>query len=161
MSIEAKRWEKSFEDEILAEWKQQDSFRFRKIPGKKIYSIDTPPPYVNTPVHIGHTSTYAVMDFIARYHRMKGENVLFPLGLDRNGLPIEMAAEKKIGKRFDELPREEFLRACEQVLEESSAESLDSFWRHGISFNTYDVGTGLGEVYQTDSPDYRALNPNG
>jgi valyl-tRNA synthetase len=97
------------------------------------------------------------MDFIARYHRMKGENVLFPLGLDRNGLPIEMAAEKKIGKRFDQLPREEFLAACEKVLAESSAESLDSFRRHGISFNTYDLGTGLGEVYQTDSPDYRSL----
>jgi valyl-tRNA synthetase len=110
MQIEAKRWDKSFETEILSEWKAQDSYRFRKDPKRKVFSIDTPPPYVNTPVHIGHTSTYCVMDFIARYHRMKGENVLFPLGLDRNGLPIEMAAEKKIGKRFD-LLRDGFHRA--------------------------------------------------
>ncbi len=157
MPIEAKRWDKGFEQEILDEWKQQASFKFKNQPGKKIYSIDTPPPYVNTPVHIGHTSTYSVMDFIARYRRMKGYNVLFPLGLDRNGLPIEMAAEKKIDKRFDQVPREEFLAACQKVLEESSAESVDSFWRHGISFNSYEIGNEIGDVYQTDSPDYRTL----
>ncbi len=157
MPIEAKRWDKTFEAEILEEWKTQNSFEFKDAPGKKIYSIDTPPPYVNTPVHIGHTSTYSVMDFIARYRRMKGLNVLFPLGLDRNGLPIEMAAEKKIGKRFDQVPREEFLRACEQVLEESSGASLDYFKRHGISFNSWNIGNKIGEIYLTDSPDYRAL----
>jgi len=138
-------------------WLANQIYKFDPKSTKKVFSIDTPPPYVNTPVHIGHTSTYSVMDFIARYRRMKGYNVLFPLGLDRNGLPIEMAAEKKIGKRFDSVPREEFLAACENVLAESSAESVDSFWRHGISFNTYELGNGIGEVYQTDSPDYRSL----
>lgn len=157
MPIESKRWEKEFENRILSEWKKNADYRFDEKSKKPVFSIDTPPPYVNSPVHAGHTATYCVMDFIARYRRQKGFNVLFPLGMDRNGLPIEMAAEKKFGKRFNEVSREVFLGMCHKVLEEASAESVSSFYRHGISFNSYEVGTDLGEIYQTDSPDYRSL----
>ncbi len=158
MPIQSNRWEKDFEKEILAEWKKtQPENSFNPANKKPVFSIDTPPPYVNTPVHVGHTSTYCVMDFIARFQRMNGQNVLFPLGLDRNGLPIEMAAEKKYGKHFNEVPREQFLEMCRKVLEESSAESVDSFYKHGISFNSWKIGNGLGEIYQTDSPHYRSL----
>ncbi|MFH0954530.1 MAG: valine--tRNA ligase [Candidatus Micrarchaeota archaeon] len=157
MPIESKRWEKEFETQILADWKTKTDYRFDPKSPKKVFSIDTPPPYVNSAVHVGHTATYCVMDFIARFRRQNGFNVLFPLGLDRNGLPIEMAAEKKFGKRFNEVSREEFLGLCQKVLEESSAESVDSFYRHGISFNSYKIGNELGEIYQTDSPHYRSL----
>ncbi|MBU0636541.1 valine--tRNA ligase [Candidatus Micrarchaeota archaeon] len=158
MPIESKRWEKEFEQEILSEWKKNTPENtFQEKSKKPVFSIDTPPPYVNTPVHVGHTSTYCIMDFIARYKRMKGFNVLFPLGLDRNGLPIEMAAEKKFNKRFNEVPREQFLEMCHKVLEESSAESMDSFYKHGITFNSWKIGTKPGEIYQTDSAHYRSL----
>jgi valyl-tRNA synthetase len=154
--LKDKTWSKDFEKPIYEEWKKHP-FKFNKSSDKPVYSIDTPPPYVNTPIHMGHAATYTIMDMIARFRRMIGYNVLFPLGLDRNGLPIEMAAEKKFKKKFNEVSREEFIEMCKKVLEESSAESMDSFLKLGHSYNSWDFGNGLGEIYQTDSPDYRQL----
>jgi len=59
------------------EWKDSKRYKFNSILGKKIYSIDTPPPYVNAPVHIGHATTYTLMDMFARFKRMTGHEVLF------------------------------------------------------------------------------------
>lgn len=112
---------------------------------------------MNTPVHIGQATTYVLMDMFARYRRMRGYNVLFPLGLDRNGLPIEMAVEKRFKIRLRDVSREEFIEKCRVILEESSLASTESFLRLGISFNSWKPGSGIGEVYFTDSPDYRAL----
>lgn len=97
------------------------------------------------------------MDMFARYRRMKGYNVLFPLGLDKNGLPIEMATEKKTGKKMTDTPREEFINLCKEVLRDAGTKSMDSFLRLGISFNSWETGTGIGDVYETDSVDYRTL----
>lgn len=97
------------------------------------------------------------MDMFARFRRMKGYNVLFPLGLDRNGLPIEIAAEKKFEVKLTEVSREKALEMCEAILEASSSASKDSFLRLGISFNSFTEGTELGEVYLTDADDFRAL----
>jgi len=152
-----KNWSKEFEKPIYEEWKKKKKYEFDKNSKKKVYSIDTPPPYVNTPVHIGQATTYVLMDFFARFRRMIGYNVLFPLGLDRNGLPIEMEAEKRFKIKLTDVPREEFIGYCNKVLEESSLASVESFLRLGISFNSWEIGTGLGEIYQTDSEDYRAL----
>lgn len=154
--LKDKNWSKEFEPAIYEEWKKHP-FTFNKSSEKPVYSIDTPPPYVNTPIHMGHAATYTIMDMIARFRRMIGYNVLFPLGLDRNGLPIEMAAEKKFKKKFNQVSREEFIEMCKKVLEESSAESMDSFLKLGHSYSSWKIGTGLGEIYQTDSPDYRQL----
>ncbi len=155
-----KRWEKEFEKDIYEHWKDSAVYRFDKGSAAPVYSIDTPPPYVNTPVHIGQATTYVMMDMFARFRRMTGHNVLFPLGLDRNGLPIEMAVEKRFKVRLCDTPREEFITLCHQVLEESSAETQDSFLRLGIGFNSWTFGEDVGEVYKTDSPDYRALTQN-
>ncbi|MBI2579346.1 MAG: valine--tRNA ligase [Candidatus Aenigmarchaeota archaeon] len=152
------RWSKDMEKEIRERWKLSGEHEFDAKSGKPVFSIDTPPPYVNTPVHIGHAATYAMMDMFARFRRMTDHNVLFPLGLDRNGLPIEMAAEKKFGVRMSESSRERFMEMCRQVLEESSTESIDSFVRLGISFNSWNTGSGVGEIYLTDSEDYRAMS---
>ena len=155
--IKEKAWDKAFEKPIYEYWKNKGLFKFNKNSEKPVYSIDTPPPYVNTPVHMGHAATYTLMDMFARFRRMVGFNVLFPLGLDRNGLPIEMAAEKKFGKKFNQVSREQFIEMCKKVLEEASAESVDTFLKLGHSYNSWDIGTGIGEIYQTDSPDYRQL----
>jgi valyl-tRNA synthetase len=155
--LKEKRWDPSFEEPIRAAWRKEKPFRFDpKKPGP-VFSIDTPPPYVNAPIHMGHAATYTIMDFIARFKRMTGHNVLFPLGLDRNGLPIEMAAQKRFGISIDETSRKDFIAACRKILEESSMESVDSFYMLGHSYNTWDIGTGLGEIYLTDSDDYRAM----
>ncbi len=153
---EIKNWSVEIEKQITSEW-QKSPWTFNVKTKKPIYSIDTPPPYVNTPIHMGHAVTYPYMDFFARYKRMKGHEVLFPLGLDRNGLPIEVAAEKKFNISPFKVTREKFIEACEQLLKESSAESVNSFARLGISFNSFKQGEEIGDIYLTDSPEYRAL----
>lgn len=90
------KWNVEIENKITDKWAKSEKFKFNPNTKKKIYSIDTPPPYINAPIHIGQAVTYCFMDMFARYKRMKGFEVLFPLGLDRNGLPIEIGAEKKI-----------------------------------------------------------------
>jgi len=155
--IKETRWDKNFETEIYETWKKNKAYKFDRKSKNKVYSIDTPPPYVNTPVHIGQATTYVLMDMFARFRRMIGYNVLFPLGLDRNGLPIELAAEKKFKVKAGQIKREEFLMMCKKLLEESSLESIDSFLRLGISFNSWEVGEELGDVYLTDSNEYRRL----
>jgi valyl-tRNA synthetase len=155
--IVEKRWKKEFEEEIYSTWKETGIYRFNGDSAKPVYSIDTPPPYVNTPVHVGQATTYVMMDMFARYKRMTGHNVLFPLGLDRNGLPIEMAVEKTFNVKLCDTPREKFIELCHRVLEKSSAETQDSFLRLGIGFNSWKFGNGIGDVYMTDSPEYRAL----
>jgi valyl-tRNA synthetase len=152
-----KNWNLDLEKEIIEKWKNDEKFAFNSEIKKRIYSIDTPPPYVNAPIHIGQAVTYCYMDFFARFKRMKGFQVLFPLGLDRNGLPIEMATEKKFKVSPFRVGREEFVKLCKQLLEETSDETLDTFAKLGISFTSYKEGNHLGSVYKTDSPEYRSL----
>ena len=152
-----KNWSPEVEKSIVEKWKNLEMFRYDLKSKKKIYSIDTPPPYVNAPVHIGQAITYCYMDFFARYKRMKGFQVLFPLGLDRNGLPIEMAAEKKFNISPFREGRDKFIDACKKLLEETSTETSDTFAKLGISFTSYKEGDHVGAVYKTDSPEYRAI----
>ncbi len=154
---EIKNWNIEIEAEITQNWKKSEFFTFNPKTKKKIYSIDTPPPYVNSPIHMGHAVTYCFMDFFARYRRMKGEEVLFPLGLDRNGLPIEIATEKKFKISPFKIGREKFVQYCEKLLSEASSESTNTFAKLGISFSSYKEGNTIGSIYNTDSPEYRAL----
>ena len=155
--LKGTRWDKAFEETIREKWRKEKAFGFNPRSRKPVFSIDTPPPYVNTPVHIGHAVTYTIMDMIARYKRMCGLEVLFPIGLDRNGLPIEMAAEKKYNVNMAKMEREKFIELCKKLLEESSAESLETFYKLGHSYNSWDVGDKAGDMYHTDSEEYRTL----
>ena len=157
MALDIKRWSPDVEKSIIEKWRKSNLFSFKKDDKRKVYSIDTPPPYVNAPIHIGQAVTYCYMDFFARYKRMKGFQVLFPLGLDRNGLPIEMAAEKKFKISPFKEGRDKFIQACKTLLEETSSETHDTFSRLGISFTSYDEGEHIGSVYKTDSPEYRSV----
>ena len=152
-----KSWNLEVEKEITDKWFEEEMFSFDSKSKKKIYSIDTPPPYVNRAIHIGQAITYCYMDFFARYKRMKGFDVVFPLGLDRNGLPIEMAAEKKFNVSPFKIGREKFIEYCEKLLDETSGDTKDTFKKLGISFTSYKEGRQVGAVYLTDSPEYRAL----
>ena len=153
-----KKWKKELEADIAHKWRVDNVYSFDVKSDKQMYIIDTPPPYVNAPIHIGHAATYTMQDMFARYHRMLGEEVLFPLGLDRNGLPIEVAAEKKFKVRLHEQPREEALELCKKILEKTTDESIVTFERLGLSFSSWDFHTGKpGEAYMTDNPVYRTL----
>lgn len=155
--ISAKKFTKEMELEIYQKWKDEGTFDFNQNSKKPVYSIDTPPPYINSPVHMGHASTYVIMDFISRFRKMIGQEVLFPLGLDQNGLPIEISAEKKYNVDFTKLTREEAIKYCRKLLDATTTESVDSFFRCGISFSSWDEGKEIGKIYQTDSEEYRAL----
>ena len=154
---EIKNWNIEIEKQITTFWKENNLFPFNPNTKKEIYSIDTPPPYVNTPIHMGHATTYTYMDFFARYKRMKGFEVLFPLGLDRNGLPIELATEKKFNISPFKVGREQFIEHCKKLLESASEESVDSFARLGHSYSSYKKGNKIGDIYHTDSPEYRKI----
>jgi valyl-tRNA synthetase len=149
-------WSLEQEKAISEQWKKKELFPV-DTKSKKIYSIDTPPPYVNTPIHMGQAITYCYMDFFARFKRMTGYDVLFPLGLDRNGLPIEMAAERKFNVNPLKIGREKFIEYCEKMLKETSLASVDTFTRLAISFSSYKFGNKIGEAYTTDSEEYRKV----
>jgi len=155
--IDIKNWNLDLEKEITGKWKNSEKFAFDKNSEKEVYSIDTPPPYVNAAIHIGQAVTYCYMDFFARFKRMKGFQVIFPLALDRNGLPIEMAVEKKFKTSPFKIGREKFVELCKKFLEESSDETIKTFADLGISFTSYKEGPHIGAFYKTDSKEYRAL----
>jgi len=157
MTLKIKNWSPEVEKAIIEKWKKSEMFRFNLKSKKKIYSIDTPPPYVNAPVHIGQAITYCYMDFFARFKRMKGFDVLFPLGLDGNGLPIEMGAEKRFKITPFKVSREKFVDYCKKLLDEAGGESMDTFAKLGISFTSYKEGEHVGAIYKTDSPEYRSV----
>ena len=156
-AIKEKSWDLSLEVPVYTIWKKNKVYAFHPQTKKIVYAIDTPPPYINSPIHLGHATTYVLMDMFARYKRMQGYEVLFPLGLDRNGLPIEVAAEKKFNIKLTQTPRKEFLQFCEKILNETSSLSEEAFFKLGISFNSWEKGNALGDMYHTDSPEYRAL----
>ena len=155
--IKETRWNFKIEEEILKKWDEEKLYTFNKYSNKPVYSIDTPPPYINTPVHIGHAYTYVWMDAIARYKRMKGFNVLFPIGFDRNGLPIEVQAEKEFNMDIRKTNREEFIEKCRQLLERYGAISRYTFKRLGLSVNSWEKKYEVGGLYETDDPEYRRL----
>jgi len=152
-----KRWTKEKEEELLNKIFKEDRYKFNKNSKKPVYSIDTPPPFINSPVHVGHATVYTIMDIIAKYKLQKGFEVLFPYGLDRNGLPIEIAAEKKFKVKLTALTREKALEYCEEVLKETSDVTSKSFKRLGINYNNYTQGEEIGDAYYTDSDSYRIL----
>ena len=89
-------------------WQDNNTFAFDKNSSKPIFSIDTPPPTVSGLLHIGHVFSYLHTDIIARYKRMAGFNVYYPMGFDDNGLPTERFVEKKLKIRSKTLKRSEF-----------------------------------------------------
>jgi valyl-tRNA synthetase len=155
--IEEKKWDKSFEEEIINSWQEKNLYKFNKNTIKKIYSIDTPPPYINTPIHIGHAYTYTQMDIIARYNRMKGYEVLFPLGLDCNGLPIELQTEKIFNIKIHDVSRQEFVKKCKEMIDDAGEISTNGLKRMGIGFNSFVENNEIGSKYRTDSDEYRSF----
>ena len=94
-------------------WEDNQIYRFEDQAGSPIYSVDTPPPYVSADhLHAGHILSYSQAEFIVRYKRMKGYNVLYPMGFDDNGLPTERYVEKKYNIDKSKITRHEFVKLC-------------------------------------------------
>src|SRR6478736_2088933 len=83
-------------------WEEQGTYRFDRTADRSgVYSIDTPPPTVSGSLHVGHVFSYTHTDTIARYQRMRGAHVFYPMGWDDNGLPTERRVQNYYGVRCD------------------------------------------------------------
>ncbi len=83
-------------------WEEKGTYRFdRTRPRSEVFSIDTPPPTVSGSLHVGHVFSYTQTDIIARYQRMRGKAVFYPIGWDDNGLATERRVQNFYGVRCD------------------------------------------------------------
>ncbi len=99
------------------------------------FVIDTPPPTISGKLHIGHIFSYCHTDFVARYQRMIGKDVFYPIGFDDNGLPTERLIEQVNQVRAAEVDRTEFTTMCNKVSLQSRQEFKKLFQTVGISYD--------------------------
>ncbi len=114
---------------------------------KQQYIIDTPPPYPTGNFHIGNALNWCYIDFVARYKRMRGYNVMFPQGWDCHGLPTEVKVEETYHITKNQVPREEFRRLCEEMTAQAIERMRNTIIRLGIS-------TDWSNEYITMKPEY-------
>ncbi|WGD36370.1 valine--tRNA ligase [Lysinibacter sp. HNR] len=91
------------EDKWNAKWGAQGIYSFKRHETNResVYSIDTPPPTASGSLHVGHVFSYTHTDVVARFQRMTGKNVFYPMGWDDNGLPTERRVQNYYGVRCD------------------------------------------------------------
>jgi valyl-tRNA synthetase len=142
-------------------WEQTSVYGFNpEAPRDSIYSIDTPPPTASGSLHVGHVFSYTHTDVVARFQRMCGKDVFYPMGWDDNGLPTErrvqnyygvrcdptlpyqkdftppqVGGDNKSTKAADQMPisRQNFIELCEKLTEEDE-QAFENLWRNlGLS----------------------------
>ena len=142
------------EDKWAARWDTDGIYTFdRSAPRSVVFSIDTPPPTVSGSLHIGHVFSFTHTDTVARYRRMRGYQVFYPMGWDDNGLATERRVQNFFGVRCDpalhhdpdfrpperpgkeQVPvsRPDFVELCNQLTEEDE-KAFEHTWRYlGLS----------------------------
>lgn len=153
-------------------WDEHGVYRFdRTRPREDIYAIDTPPPTVSGSLHVGHVFSYTHTDVIARFQRMRGKEVFYPMGWDDNGLATERRVQNYFGVRCDpslpydpdftpparrgaaEAPisRQNFIELCERLTVEDE-QVFEALWRRlGLSVD-------WTMTYQTINDHARAVS---
>ncbi|MSO52287.1 MAG: valine--tRNA ligase [Acidobacteria bacterium] len=102
MSVPEKPALEGLEEALSARWEREGTYRFDRTKSRdQIYSIDTPPPTVSGSLHVGHVFSYTHTDIVARFQRMRGKEVFYPMGWDDNGLPTERRVQNYFGVRCD------------------------------------------------------------
>jgi valyl-tRNA synthetase len=145
------------ESKLNAAWSQEQIFHFDNSATRdEVYSIDTPPPTASGSLHVGHMFSYTQTDVVARYKRMRGKKVFYPLGWDDNGLPTERRVQNYYGVRcdptkpydphyappekpaknqrdWDMISRRNFIELCETLTVEDEKVFEDLFTTLGLS----------------------------
>ncbi|MDX6277503.1 MAG: valyl-tRNA synthetase [Nocardioidaceae bacterium] len=148
-------------------WQEQGTYAFDRTKTRdQIYSIDTPPPTVSGSLHVGHVFSYTHTDLVARYQRMRGKEVFYPMGWDDNGLPTERRVQNFFGVRCDpslayesdytpptdpdpkrQVPvsRQNFIELCNQLVLEDE-KIFEKLWRTlGLSVDWAQTYTTIGD----------------
>src|SRR5215213_9677292 len=156
-----------------AVWTEQGTYAFdRTATRDQVYSIDTPPPTVSGSLHVGHVFSFTHTDCVARYQRMRGKQVFYPMGWDDNGLPTERRVQNYFGVRCDpSLPydpafeppakpdpkrqvpvsRPNFIELCERLVQVDE-QVYESLWRTlGLSVDWEQTYTTVGPAAQVVS----------
>jgi valyl-tRNA synthetase len=133
-----------------AKWKEWNIYHFDPGSTKEVYSIDCPPRYASGGLHLGHAYGYTVIDFAARYKRLRGYNVFFPLCFDVNGTPVEVRVERVYGVKASDVPRQQFIKMCSEFAQKYIGEMTRQFEILGESMDP-------SIYYQTDAEYYRKL----
>ncbi len=154
------------EEKWVERWRADDTYAFdRTRPRAEVYSIDTPPPTVSGSLHVGHVFSYTHTDLVARFQRMQGKSVFYPMGWDDNGLPTERRVQNYFGVRCDpSLPydadftppekpdpkkqvpisRPNFIELCERLVVQDE-QVFESLWRTlGLSVDWKQHYTTIG-----------------
>ena len=135
MSLPKRYNPRTTEPELQAQWQQAGTFHFDPQSDKPVYSIDTPPATVSGRLHLGHTFSYSHPDFIARFWRMNGFNVFYPMGYDDNGLPTERLVERQLGASAAEIGRSRFIEKCLEISVQAEDEYQELWQRLGLSID--------------------------
>ncbi|WP_120522029.1 valine--tRNA ligase [Arthrobacter celericrescens] len=145
------------ETALTRRWLQDGTYKFNPDTTREaVYSIDTPPPTASGSLHVGHMFSFTHTDVVARYQRMRGKNVFYPMGWDDNGLPTERRVQNYYGVRcdpaipynadyrppatpaknqrdFDVISRRNFIELCEELAVEDEKVFENLFQTLGLS----------------------------
>ncbi|MEZ5311852.1 MAG: valine--tRNA ligase [Microthrixaceae bacterium] len=156
-TVPAKPSVEGLEDRWIPVWGADGVYDFDPTVGREdVFSIDTPPPTASGSLHVGHVFSYTHTDTVARYQRMRGKSVFYPMGWDDNGLPTERRVENYYGvvcdstlpydsgftpaaeppqrrNDFTAISRRNFIELCEELLVVDEQAFEDIFKRLGLS----------------------------
>jgi valyl-tRNA synthetase len=123
------------EPRLQAIWQSEGLYHFSPDGAEPVYSIDTPPATVSGHLHLGHVYSYSHADFMARYFRMKGYNVFYPMGYDDNGLPTERLVERRLGITAAQVGRSAFIQRCLEISLDEEKDYKALWQRLGLSID--------------------------